>query len=158
MSTEPKALTKQERIAANVLAIKASMTLDTESSTVTGGKDALQIVAESNNSSLEELKKAHQVEDEFVLTTTMVMHDLGKTAAKANKEMKNLSHTFGMTGRNHLDISVGRGGETDLRMVRHATNTNAGPLKAAVADFGAAMAIFEAAETSAEEVKAKDKA
>lgn len=158
-ATETKKLSKQEivqaRIAANVEAIKATVALDIDSLTTSGGKEALQIVAESNGSNLEELKKAQHIEDEFTLTATLVMHDLGKTAAKANAEMKNLSHTFPMTGRNHLDISVGRDGTTDLRMVRHSTNTSAGPLKAAVADFGAAMAIFEAQESAAAATKEK---
>lgn len=158
-SNEGKKLSKKEqtqaRIDANVNAIKASMSLDLDSLTTSGGKDALQIVAESKGSTLDALKEAREVEDEFALTTTLVMHDFGKIAAKANKEMKNISHTFGMTGRDHLDISVGRDGSTDLRMVHHATNTNAGPLKVAVADFGAAMAIFEAQESSADAVKEK---
>lgn len=160
-AAEPKKMSKKEiaqaRIAANVQAIQGMLEPDFDSLTVSGGKDALRHVAESHGSNLDEIKKVHDIENEFALCSTIAMHNIGKLAAKANKEMKSLSHTFPMVGRDHFDVSVNRDGTTDLRMVRHSTNTNAGALKEAVADFGAAMAIFEAQESSADEVS-KEKA
>jgi hypothetical protein len=145
----------QQRIAANVAAIEATLVLDSDALTVTGGKEALAIVAEANGSNMDEIKRVQAIEDEFTLCSTMAMHNLATQAAKANKEMQTISNSFPMVGRSHLDVAVHRSGQTDLRMVRHSTNTNAGPLKEAVANFATAMAIYEAQESSAAEVKEK---
>ena len=47
----------QQRIAANVAAIEATLVLDTDALTVTGGKEALAIVAEANGSNMDEIKR-----------------------------------------------------------------------------------------------------
>lgn len=157
--TTAKKLSKKEiaeaRMAANVQAVEAMLEADHDSGNVTGGKEAFGLVVASNGLDMDTVKAVDSAKAEFAAVGAKVLHNLAKTGFRANPELQSFSVSLPMNGRDHLDIAANRDGTTDLRMVQHSTNTNAGVLKETCSDFAAAMAIFEAQESSREEAKSK---
>lgn len=155
-----KKLSKREIVAARIEAQAQHMVglIDHDEVNKSGkaefGRAAYEHVMTNHGFDMDTTKRFHDAEHEFAASGTRATHILAGQAMRANAEMKTVTGSFQMVGRDHMDVSANRDGTTDVRMVRHAVNSTSGSLKEIVSGFAAAQAIFEARESSAGAVAA----
>lgn len=136
--------TKQEKQAAAVASVREatlariSLNSDTKSLDLKEGDD-LYSAHLPEGLTPEIVKAVHDHDTTFVAGVASAFVDVTTKGFKADKDLSQVNAEFGMFGKNKVQLMASRESGLTVGVVTTVTNSKAGPLKQAFADFNAAM-------------------